>query len=368
MANAVKTSATYQSITKSGATKYWVLSISENNGFYALYTETWTTKINGEHSVHKISGLTTVKPKNLGKSNETTGLEQAELEFIAQIQKKLDAGYHLEGEVSKTYTLPQLAKTLDIIKFDNYPVVLQAKLDGCRAVLTNTNFYSRKGKDFIPELFDKFHFKLPDGVMIDGELILPINYTFQETISAVKKNGELTSKLVYYVYDLFDHNHPDMLFKERYSVLHSLANHNSSLVLVANYIVNNSDELIDVHNCFVSDGYEGSIIRNNAPYTPNHRSSDLLKYKNFIDDEFLIIDVVAGNGVYYDCGIFVCRLFNNDEFSVMMSDSIKVKQEILANKDKYIGKMLKVKFQEYTNSGIPRFPVGICVRDAEIEG
>ena len=32
---------------------------------------------------------------------------------------------------------------------------------------------------------------------------------------------------------------------------------------------------------------------------------------------------------------------------------------------KYIGKMLTVKYQELTNDHVPRFPVGLAIRDYE---
>ena len=35
------------------------------------------------------------------------------------------------------------------------------------------------------------------------------------------------------------------------------------------------------------------------------------------------------------------------------------------NGDKYMGKMLTVKYQNLTDLGVPRFPVGIAFRDYE---
>ena len=42
---------------------------------------------------------------------------------------------------------------------------------------------------------------------------------------------------------------------------------------------------------------------------------------------------------------------------------LKEARELYDNGNKYIGSLLTVIFQEYTNDGIPRFPVGKGIRD-----
>jgi len=45
--------------------------------------------------------------------------------------------------------------------------------------------------------------------------------------------------------------------------------------------------------------------------------------------------------------------------------TIAQREEHYKNYKKYIGKMLTVRFQNLTALGVPRFPVGVCIRDYE---
>jgi ATP-dependent DNA ligase len=83
-------------------------------------------------------------------------------------------------------------------------VLVEPKLDGTRCLTDGVHFWTRKGKSYIPEIASKFSFEPIDGLILDGELILPAPYTFQSTVSAVKKYSELTDKLEYWVYDVVD--------------------------------------------------------------------------------------------------------------------------------------------------------------------
>ena len=44
-------------------------------------------------------------------------------------------------------------------------------------------------------------------------------------------------------------------------------------------------------------------------------------------------------------------------FNCGMKFSHAEREEILANKEKYIGKKAEVRFFEYTDGGLPRFPI-----------
>ena len=221
-----------------------------------------------------------------------------------------------------------------------------------------------------PEICNDFLVPLPDGVYLDGELMLRGDYTFQETISAIKKYNPNTAKdLVYCVYDLYDKNRPDDNFDVRYQHLVSIVEklNKGNIDLVFNYNADNKTEFLQEHQDFVDLGYEGTMVRLNAPYTPGHRSSSLLKHKDFVDAEYRIVDIVAGNGLYADCGMLVCVTDDGSTFNVSLADTLDAKRDVLKYPENYLGRWLKVKFQELTDSGIPRFPVGLGVRDA-IEG
>ena len=139
-----------------------------------------------------------------------------------------------------------------------------------------------------------------------------------------------------------------------------------NLEFVITYECADEKHMKDWHRIFVNQGYEGCILRNEkGKYEFDYRSDNLQKYKEFKDEEFKIIDVNSGKGRYKNCGCFVCVTKSSKEFNVNPEGTIEQKEEYLKNKNKYIGKMLTVKFQEKSKDGIPRFPVGISVRDYE---
>jgi DNA ligase-1 len=138
------------------------------------------------------------------------------------------------------------------------------------------------------------------------------------------------------------------------------------LILVNTVPVNNEDELKEVHQYFVSDGYEGTMIRNaNGFYLPDYRSSDLLKYKDFIDAEYEIIGGKQGSGKDEGTVIFRCITSSGTSFDVRPRGTWDQRKQWYDDLDTIIGHMLTVRFQELTDDGIPRFPVGLGIRDYE---
>ena len=95
------------------------------------------------------------------------------------------------------------------------------------------------------------------------------------------------------------------------------------------------------------------------------RSYNLQKIKEFDDAEFKITGVKSGRGRMVDCAIFTCTNKNGDLFDCKMEGSLDVLKEILKNPRSVIGKMLTVRYQGFTNGNMPRFPIGVCVRDYE---
>jgi len=90
-------------------------------------------------SENTVLNIRECKPKNIGKSNETSAVEQAELELQSKIKQKLSAGYFLtQDEAENTEViLPMLAKDYfkEQHKIDwSGNVFIQPKLDGMRCL------------------------------------------------------------------------------------------------------------------------------------------------------------------------------------------------------------------------------------------
>jgi len=129
-----------------------------------------------------------------------------------------------------------------------------------------------------------------------------------------------------------------------------------NIEIVPTYKVNSLDELKGWHKQFLSQGYEGTIVRtDNTHYEFNKRSKSLLKYKDFIDETYEIVDVIP-NEADTTQGTVICKI-NDTTFKCNMKVSIDERREILKNKNEYIGQLAEVRFFEFTDGGIPRFPV-----------
>jgi ATP-dependent DNA ligase len=298
------------------------------------------------------------KGKNTGKSNETSPAEQAQKEAIALRVEKLRKGYFTTKEEAmekggSDFLSPMLAHCYE--DHNNsiiFPCYVQPKLDGCRMLSSVENpFVSRTNKPF--GTLD--HIKLPKELIdtLDGEAYAH-GLSFQENMKIIKKYVKGKTELVmYHVYDMVS----QFPFAYRYAKLRELVEGCENIKLVPTYIANDLDDIKLYHESFIRDGYEGTIIRwGNEGYDVNKRSKYLLKYKDFIDETFEIVDVLPSDAQPTH-GVVVCRSVLGNTFSCGMKLSHKEREEILSNKQDYIGKTGEVRFFEYTDGGIPRFPV-----------
>jgi len=128
-----------------------------------------------------------------------------------------------------------------------------------------------------------------------------------------------------------------------------------NIKLVQTYKITSKEEMIKYHDIFLKEGYEGSIIRTNGLYKMNGRSSNLLKYKNFQDSDYLIVDVISAEA-RPEWGMIVCQC-GEQTFPATPKMSHEEKKQILLNKSEYIGKTAVIKHFGFTESGLPRFPI-----------
>lgn len=301
--------------------------------------------------------------KNIGKSNETTANQQALLEAKAKIKKKLEEGYYESIELAKSeeYISPMLAK--DFKKEENkviYPCFVQPKLDGMRCLKKQAVLTSRDNK-VISTLkhIEKDLMMIQD--IFDGELYAH-GKSFQENMRLIKKyRKDQTEEIKYHVYDIVCQN---LDFKTRHALLKTIVGvmKPENIVLVPTFEIKSKEELIAKHAEFLEQGYEGTMVRHgDAGYKVNARSSNLLKYKDFLDIACEIVDVEP-NEKRPTQGRFLCKLPDGRTFGTGMSYTHEQREEVLTNKAKYIGKTAEIRFFEYTESGLPRFPVTVGIR------
>ena len=304
-------------------------------------------------------------------------------------------------------------------KVITFPCFVQPKLDGLRCVSYATRLpggndaagavcevalQSRTGAFFtgLPHIAAALRPYLSQhpSVVIDGELYTD-QMPFEELAGLIKKKKitdsdvERLKKVKYHVYDIYDRMNENMPYSERLVVLASavrrcgcVANDTSMpgaasgrmlrsaattvvatdeaaavVVLVRTEKVAALGDFRRLFAEFVEAGYEGIMLRNAAGvYRANYRSNDLQKYKEFMEDEYRIIDFKEGEGRDAGAVIWVCETADGKEFTARPRGTFEQRREWFNDGESYIGKYVTVIFQELTEDGKPRFPIGKALR------
>lgn len=306
-------------------------------------------------------------PKNVGKSNSTTGEEQVLLEMESEYKSKLDEGYFLTEEEAKNneVILPMLAKdySLNKHKIDWSDCYIQPKLDGMRCLAHINNgeveLISRDGKiiNNMQHIINELS-TIKENIILDGELYAH-GLSFQENMKLIKKyrKGE-TENIKYHIYDIVSSDSFILRNKKIQSFNFDKYNY---LYEVFTLCLNDEDELPVAHTTNIANGYEGSILRwGNEGYKLNSRSSSLLKYKDFQDIACTIIDVIPATQ-RPTWGVPVLK-HKDITFEAGTRLSHSDREDLLTNKETYIGSTAEIRFFEWTDEGKPRFPVMVGIR------
>lgn len=363
---------------KNGKTKVWSASIHNDDN------KAWATiefgQINGKK---QITTREYTAGKNIGKKNETSFLQQCLLETKKKWQDKIDKEQYSINQFPQTNPqitkhFPMLAQTYNPNKKSKiiYPCYVQPKLDGLRCITyfhNNSILYQSRQGIFFNSLdhltYDLLPiFKKHPSLILDGELYTQ-DFPFEELAGIIKKKKSLLPhdldkiKLVkYHIYDIIHQTHT---FHDRYfDFIYKEIPDTTNILKVPTSLCNNLLDFKTHFNNYVHNGFEGIILRNiNGLYTANYRSHDLQKYKEFQENEYEIIDFKEGEGRDHGTVLWVCKTNDNKTFNVRPRGSIAQRKEWFQNGHIYIGKMLTVIFQELSESGIPRFPVGKDIRE-----
>jgi DNA ligase-1 len=361
---------TLYGVTKNNKIKTWTIIVNQDAGKNEANIITISGLYEGKM---KITEKTISKGKNIGKSNETTPYEQALLEAESKWKKQLNKNYNISKPNLNNYVpniiLPMLAKPPKKGKI-KFPCFMQPKLNGiCNLSEIKDNkviHHSRGGKEFqFLEYLDKYIKKLNCHVPLHGELYKH-GWSLQKIGSYVKELKDDRYDLEFWIYDIAD---PNMTFKERNLWLQKNINHeynNSPIKYTPTIIVEDYNQVDNMHDEYVKNGFEGGMLKNiNGYYLYQYNSNDIEKVKSFIDDEFKIIGGKEGTGLDKGCIIFKCITNSGKEFDVRPIGTVNERKNMFDNLSKYIGKKLTVKFAEYTEEGCPSQPVGLIIRDYE---
>ena len=317
--------------------------------------------------------------KNIGKRNETSVYDQANIQALQMIDKKLKSGYVPSLEDAKNDVvddiieggiLPMLAHTFakqgDKIKF---PCLGQPKLDGLRliAVLNEgkCTLYSRTRKlvTGIPHIAKAIEEAFPGQTLVlDGEAYShAYKKDFEKILHYVRQDTPAIGHEVV-EFHIYDYPHPTMKQTERTKLLESF-NFKPPLVLVETVEIQDEVGMINCFNQFLKEGFEGLMLRNKDGLYVNKRSTDLIKVKEFEDSEFKIVGIEEGRGkLAGHVGSFVCETPEGKTFNAKMNGDTSKLKEYFEDHSLWQNKMATVQHQGYSAYKIPRFPVLKAIR------
>lgn len=378
--------------TKTGAIQQWDISVElVPLGTATIYKQ--AGQLGGKLTTHK--ELITMG-KNIGRSNETTPGQQAESQALSDWTRKHDEGYKSltdlglkqEAVVDLLDTLqvclpsfnttvdgtvlPMLAKAVNWEKV-TYPCLVQPKLDGVRCLMVHDNgqieFLSRNGKQYTTlhhieaEVLEYVSAGAADNFILDGE-IYSDELTFQEIIAAVKKQRPDSLKLKFRAYDMLNN---ELQRPRLRSTIELVNNINSPLVqMVEHTTCGSKEEVKAYHDQYVSNGYEGAMIRlMDGKYGQGQRSSSLLKVKEFDESEFAFSNFEFGQRGVED---LIAKCWSKDgekEFRAKMIGTKAQKEQLYSINDAMEGTSITIKHFGLTDDGLPRFPIGVGFRDYE---
>lgn len=282
---------------------------------------------------------------------------------------------------------PMLAVEADMNTI-RFPCYAAPKLDGIRCVVKDGVVLSRSLKPIrnkhVQALFGHLHGL--DGELIVGDPTAPD--VFQKTTSGVMSaDGEPDVK--FYVFDRW--NTLDQCYSDRLVSTALISTDEPDVVMVQCKIAGNIDQLTMLHQQFLSEGWEGTMIRNpDQGYKygrSTKKSQHLLKLKEFHDSEFKVVgfkermhntneakrnalgnlerssakDGLVGMDTL---GALVLE-YGEDTFDCGTGFDDQQRKWIWEHREEFLGSLVKVKYQPSGAKDKPRFPVWVGWRDEE---
>ena len=359
---------------------YWTISITDQAELRIAHART----LGGKETVriHPVEG------KNIGRANETTRLEQAELELRSRIKKQLDKGYVdklVAAELPVTNTLgfpkPVLATVLEKVKpesIDWKNAYVQPKLNGNRCLYKDGQLYSRGGKVInLPHIIEEIHAAGMSDLHLDGELYIH-GMPLQQLNSRIKKLQDISTELEYHIYDVVDEaNSFHVRYVEEFDL--TACNHfddhqiQGPLWLVPTVVVKGLDEVLSLEHQYTEAGYEGAILRHGTEgYETDKRSRKLLKVKTYKDAEAEVVgwvertpNIIEGQEPLKNF-VWVCKNpFGDGTFELTAEGSWASVHEQFFTADQQIGRILNFKYFELSEARVPQQPVALGWRDGE---
>lgn len=365
--------------------------------------------------IHRTSGQlhgkrTSQPDKIVERGKATRNLwQQVELETNHLVKEKKDKGYreiekdpeeYSESELNEILgniitgqngvPKPMLAKQADKVtdtKIFNREWYASRKIDGLRVLIYMGDDHklhtaSRGAMNYDAAMNEILNhptlikiFQEYPGLIMDGEAYHH-GWTLQQLNSVARTQVTVIDYevLQFYWYDIVDTN---STFDERWALMNDIKDQYDlsfdpekefddeelRVQFVPQLIVSGWNSMMDLHNEYVSEGWEGLVIRDpDKVYRPNGRTNDMIKIKKYSDMEVKVIGYELGLRGSEDM-TFRCVLPNGIEFLAKPFGDKNIKEDYVANFDKeYKNKSATIKYFCLSDSGVPLQPSLKCFR------
>ena len=329
-------------------------------------------------------------------SRQITGNDAvATMHHVFSIAPKEDEGWmrkilkkHLAiGASTKTVNkvFPGLVPTFEVAlaqKFEEKrlagkdTVGVEPKLDGirCFAIVEDgtallyarsgkliSNFDSTIGKE-IADLGDGCY----DGEIMGEDFIALMRQAYRK--EAVDLTGSYLALFDFLPMNEWKSRRAEVPCYQRYEELSSRLGEGSDfrkyLKLVPRYTSNAVyAEIKNFHDEFVTDGFEGAMVKDlSAPYKFG-RGPEVMKLKAFHDVDLKVERLLEGTGKHTGKLGSVVVDYNGVEVQVGSGFSDELREAIWNDPDSFVSRVIEVRYQEVTPDGSLRFPTFVCFRN-----
>ena len=279
----------------------------------------------------------------------------------------------------------------------------EPKLDGYRVIAFildgKVKLQSRHFQDYtdlFPGIVNELSIQKVDEAIFDGELISldekgkPCFQCLQQHLSLQKTEARTDYAVIYFVFDILYLNGYDLTSvsqSERASLLGNTFKPGKAVKLISRFEGNGEE----IFSKAVEAGFEGVVAkRRDAPYQTGKRSSDWLKIKGSLSDEFVIAGYTAGQGARSGSfgSLILAQYDQNGDLiysgnvgtgfdESLLNDLKKRMGKLVMNKSPFGAKIpvesttswlkpelvAEVKYEERTRDGILRQPVFLRLRE-----
>jgi hypothetical protein len=357
--------------------------------------EMWHGQVNG--IIQKNS--TEIELNNSGRTMQNQALVEARQRYKLKYRegyKPTDAIERPMIKAMKGHPYQNKAGHFEIGRIRSWPVGVEWKLDGirmlsnrnhdgsiaCRSWLNNPYYHLTHINEALQTLFEY----LPSFAETDGELYnKDLDFTrLTSAVRTVKSIHPLLHTVQYWIFDIsYEPKEPYEMRKVRLQNAYQRMiedGHQSNVIQILPYWLAHSHEMImQYHNHFVSEGFEGIMIKkmanaaapdstayNESLYKPGPtKCFNIMKWKYFVDEEGTIESVTTARGTEEGAAILNIVDKEGRRFPIRMRGSFEQRAYWYQNPHLVIGKHVTFRFQERSIYGVPRFPIGIAIRDYE---